>query len=57
VELDLPSGAGGAGVGLNIARRVAESHGGTVEVGSPEEGGPALVLRLPVVTPVTVVEA
>src|SRR5438270_787273 len=57
MELDLPSGAGGAGVGLNIAKKVAESHGGTVDVCSPEDGGLALVLRLPVITPVTVVEA
>jgi len=55
--IELGAGPGGAAVGLSIARKVAESHGGSVDVRSLEEGGLALVLRLPVATPVTVVEA
>jgi two-component system sensor histidine kinase MprB len=38
----------GTGLGLAIVRQVATSHGGTVSVGSPDGGGAAFVLRLPV---------
>ncbi|MGP3986508.1 ATP-binding protein [Streptomyces sp. 3N207] len=38
---------GGAGLGLAIARDVAERHGGTLRVESPSRGGATFVLRLP----------
>ncbi|MFG2192798.1 sensor histidine kinase [Streptomyces sp. NPDC048639] len=38
---------GGAGLGLAIARDVAERHGGTLTVGEARSGGAAFVLRLP----------
>ncbi|UGY90707.1 sensor histidine kinase [Streptomyces gobiensis] len=39
---------GGAGLGLAIARDVALRHGGTLTVGTAEEGGARFALRLPV---------
>jgi signal transduction histidine kinase len=38
---------GGAGLGLAIARQVAEAHGGTIEVTSKENEGSTFVLRIP----------
>jgi signal transduction histidine kinase len=38
---------GGAGLGLAIARDVAERHGGTLTVGQAREGGALFTLRLP----------
>ena len=38
---------GGAGLGLAIARRIAEEHGGTLSVTSRTEGGTCQSLRLP----------
>ncbi|MGI5348740.1 sensor histidine kinase [Streptomyces sp. CA-250714] len=38
---------GGAGLGLAIARDVAERHGGTLRVEGPSQGGATFVLRLP----------
>lgn len=38
---------GGYGLGLSIARRVAERHGGTLTVGKSELGGACFVLTLP----------
>jgi two-component system, OmpR family, sensor histidine kinase MprB len=37
----------GSGLGLAIVRQVAESHGGTVQAGSPPDGGTLIRLRLP----------
>jgi two-component system, OmpR family, sensor histidine kinase MprB len=37
----------GSGLGLAIVRQVAESHGGSVRVESPEDGGARFVLALP----------
>ena len=37
----------GSGLGLAIVRQVAESHGGTVQAGSPPGGGTLIRLRLP----------
>jgi signal transduction histidine kinase len=46
-----------AGLGLTVARTVAASHGGSVDVRSPAEGGVALVLRLPVAGTAIALEA
>jgi two-component system sensor histidine kinase KdpD len=39
--------SGGAGLGLSIARRMAEAQGGTVRYEPREGGGSVFVLRLP----------
>jgi PAS domain S-box-containing protein len=39
--------ATGTGLGLAVVRRIAEGHGGSVEVESPPEGGARFLLRLP----------
>ena len=44
---DVSSSVAGTGLGLAVARQIAESHGGTLEVLSPEGGGATFVLRLP----------
>lgn len=41
------SGAGSTGLGLDIARRTAESAGGTLRLGSPPGGGAQVTLVLP----------
>lgn len=38
---------GGAGLGLAIAREIAETHGGSIEVGSASTGGARFVITLP----------
>jgi two-component system OmpR family sensor kinase len=38
---------GGAGLGLSIVAAIVESHGGTIDVSSPEGGGASFVVRLP----------
>jgi two-component system sensor histidine kinase MprB len=40
-------GRSGSGLGLAIVRQVAESHGGSVRVESPGDGGARFVLNLP----------
>jgi two-component system, OmpR family, sensor histidine kinase MprB len=40
-------GRPGSGLGLAIVRQVAESHGGSVHIESPEDGGARFVLSLP----------
>jgi two-component system, OmpR family, sensor kinase len=42
---------GGAGLGLSIVAAIVESHGGTIDVSSPEEGGASFIVRLPRRTP------
>jgi signal transduction histidine kinase len=42
-------GGGGSGLGLAIVRAVAENHGGSVKVESPERGGARFVVRLPAI--------
>jgi two-component system sensor histidine kinase MprB len=40
-------GRPGSGLGLAIVRQVAEAHGGSVHIESPEDGGARFVLSLP----------
>jgi two-component system, OmpR family, sensor histidine kinase MprB len=40
-------GRAGSGLGLAIVRQVAEAHGGSVRVESPDDGGARFVLSLP----------
>jgi signal transduction histidine kinase len=44
---------GGTGLGLAIARRIVESHGGTITASSASGRGATFKIRLPVVTPTT----
>jgi PAS domain S-box-containing protein len=44
----------GTGLGLSVVYGVIQRHGGTVEVESPEEGGAAFVIRLPLESPFVV---
>jgi len=41
---------GGTGLGLPIAKRVIEHHGGEISVHCPPEGGTCVVLKLPLVS-------
>lgn len=38
---------GGAGLGLTIAQKIAESHGGTLEIGDAKNGGARVSVTLP----------
>ena len=44
---DAARAEGGAGLGLSIARQIAEAHGGTIEAGSDLGVGSTFVLLLP----------
>jgi signal transduction histidine kinase len=37
----------GIGLGLTIAKRVMENHGGTISVGNGEKGGTLVVMSIP----------
>jgi two-component system OmpR family sensor kinase len=41
-------GTGGAGLGLSIVSAIVEAHGGSVTASSPDDGGAAFEVRLPV---------
>ncbi|MHC4606698.1 MAG: ATP-binding protein [Planctomycetota bacterium] len=43
----VPEGEGGAGVGLALARRVVESHGGSIWVESERGRGSRISLSVP----------
>jgi signal transduction histidine kinase len=43
----LASGIQGSGLGLTLARRIAEGHGGTVRYQPRDGGGSCFTLRLP----------
>ena len=43
--------AGSSGLGLAIVRAVAEAHGGSVRLETPDGGGARFVVRLPVTEP------
>jgi heavy metal sensor kinase len=47
-RVDLARSAGGAGLGLAIARQIAQSHGGRLEVRSAPGAGSTFTVRLPV---------
>lgn len=40
--------AGGAGLGLSIARSIVEAHGGSIDVESAESEGTTFRIRLPI---------
>jgi signal transduction histidine kinase len=42
--------SGGSGLGLSIVKQIAELHGGTVQVVSPESGGTQFTIALPLMT-------
>ena len=50
VETSRSRDTGGTGLGLTIARNIAENHGGTLTLHNHAEGGLEAVLRLPVKT-------
>lgn len=50
VENPLSRSEGGSGLGLFLARRLAEAHGGTVEVSSKKNRGSTFILDLPIQT-------
>jgi signal transduction histidine kinase len=37
----------GTGLGLPIARRVVEAHGGDIDISTPDGGGTVVSIRLP----------
>jgi PAS domain S-box-containing protein len=42
---------GGMGLGLYVARQIAEAHGGTITVANLPEGGACFTVRLPLIVP------
>ena len=53
---DIPRPGEGAGLGLYNARRIVALHGGVMVAESGQDGGAALVVSLPIVTPESVPE-
>ena len=45
------SGAGGTGLGLDIARRTAEAHGGAFRIGRSAAGGARIAMEFPTIGP------
>jgi two-component system, OmpR family, sensor kinase len=40
-------GTGGVGLGLTLAKRIVEAHGGTIEVSSAKGAGTTVLVELP----------
>jgi signal transduction histidine kinase len=47
LEDSLANGVSGSGLGLTLARRMAQAHGGNVTYSPREGGGSCFTLRLP----------
>ncbi len=48
---DASRAGGGAGLGLAMARRIVQAHGGSIAAASPDGGGAVFSIRLPCVIP------
>jgi len=48
---DASRAGGGAGLGLAIARRIVEGHGGTIRAENAAGGGAAFIIELPLIAP------
>lgn len=48
----LPETGGGKGIGLSLAKRVAEAHGGSIQVESRVGRGTTITLKIPRAGPI-----